>query len=179
MATTLTAPGWLLPCDHQARLLTSPSARLPSHPWTRYLRLAHGQLVGGGGFVGAPLRGEVEIGYFTLPGWQQLGHGQATAATLLAIARVADAQLTVTATTVRMPGSAAETSPSGRILQRLGFGPPLPAHDAEAGLVWHWAAGPLKPVLKPARKPALKPTLSSANTSPPAPERTSPCPVPP
>lgn len=189
--TTPTAPGWLLPCDSQARLLTGPPAgtsvgtsagasvgtsagapaRPPISPWACYLRLAHGQIVGGGGFAAAPAQGRVEMGYFTLPGWQHQGHGQATAAALLAIARAADAGLTVTATTVRTPGSSADASPSGRILLRLGFGPAVPAQDADAGPVWHWAAKPLNA--------ARKPTHRCGPAPPSTPARTSPCPVPP
>lgn len=152
-AAAPTAAGWLLPCDSQARLLSSPYRK----PWARYLRLAHGQIVGGGGFAAAPAHGKVEIGYFTLPGWQQLGHGQATAAALLAIVRAVDAQLTVTATTLRTPGSAAASSPSGRILQQLGFGPPVPAQDADAGPVWHWAATPRNTALNTPPAPPAQP----------------------
>ena len=174
MAATPTTPGWLLPCDSQARLLVnapcgrhvSQNSRPHTTPWTGYLRFAHGQLVGGGGFAAAPVHGRVEIGYFTLPGWQRQGHGLATAAALLAVARAADARLTVTATTVRQAGTAADASPSGRILQNLGFGPAVPAQDTDASPVWHWAAGPLKPTFKPARHPAPNPAPNPAQ--PPA-----------
>lgn len=191
MATTPTTPGWLLPCDNQARLLTGPSAHPsahpsarpparqhagpPANPWTRYLRFAQGHLVGGGGFAAAPRRGQVEIGYFTLPGWQQQGHGLAIAAALLAIARAADARLTVIATTMRQQGSAADASPSGRILQRLGFGPAVPARDADAGPVWHWAAEPANTARN--SPPAQLPTTTPTHHATPA--RTRPCPAPP
>ena len=131
----------LVPCDASARPLAQP----PHTPWTGYLSLAAGRWVGGGGFAAPPRDGEVEIGYFTLPAWQRRGHGRHTAAALLAIARSADPRLTVIAHTERRAdgtGQAADDSASARILQSLGFGAAVAAHDAEAGPVWRWAAPP-------------------------------------
>jgi ribosomal-protein-alanine N-acetyltransferase len=128
----------LLACDAQARPLLSA----PGSPWTGYLCLADGRLVGGGGFAAPPQDGEVEIGYFTLPGWQRLGHGRRTAAALLAIARSADPGLTVIAHTLRSAGETVDVSASARILWSLGFGVAATANDVHAGPVWRWAAPP-------------------------------------
>ena len=127
----------LLPCDAQARPLAKAGT-----PWTGYLSLADGRLVGGGGFAAAPRDGEVEIGYFTLPGWQRRGHGRRTAAALLAIARKTDSRLTVIAHTARSTTDEADDSASARILRSLGFGGALAMQDAEAGPVWRWTAPP-------------------------------------
>ncbi len=128
----------LLPCDARAR----PLAQAPGTPWTGYLSLADGRLVGGGGFAALPRDGEVEIGYFTLPGWQRQGHGRRTAAALMDIARSADPRLTVVAHTARSAPTEADGSASARILRSLGFGAALPMQDAEAGPVWRWTAPP-------------------------------------
>jgi RimJ/RimL family protein N-acetyltransferase len=128
----------LLPCDARAHPLPRP----PSSPWTAYLSLADGRLVGGGGFAAAPRDGAVEIGYFTLPDSQCRGHGRRTAAALLAIARGADPGLTVLALTARSAGQDVDASASARILRSLGFSPAQAVHDADAGPVWRWTAAP-------------------------------------
>ena len=127
--------GWaLVPCDAQARPLALP----PNSPWCRYLTLAGTEWVGGGGFAGPPVSGRVEIGYFSLPEQQRMGHGRRTAAELLRIAHQADPGLIVTAHTQREAGISPGLSPSARILRSLGFGPPRAAHERALGAVWRW-----------------------------------------
>ena len=144
LATAIT----LWPCDAQAR----PLAAAPPTPWTRYLAWADGQVVGGGGFTGPPRHGRVEIGYFTLPGQQRQGHGRRTANALLALARAADAGLTVIAHTRHAPLQGrcnTDAAASACILQSLGFGPPRPARNPRVGPVWRWALPPDRPDRRP------------------------------
>ena len=151
LATAIT----LWPCDAQAR----PLAAAPPTPWTRYLAWADGQVVGGGGFVGPPRRGRVEIGYFTLPSHQRQGHGRRIASTLLALAWAADAGLTVIAHTRHAPlqdRRNTDVAASARILQSLGFGPPRPGRDSPVGPEWRWALPPTRPDRQP-HAPTINP----------------------
>jgi len=101
-------------------------------PWTGYLSVFDGEVVGGSGFVGPPALNRVEIAYFTLPEHEGRGHAKRTAATLVAIARAASPGIEVYAKT------APEEGPSPAILKRLGFQRIGTAVDHEIGEAWAW-----------------------------------------
>ena len=111
--------------DHHDRVGFHP-------PWIGYLALEGGEVVGGGGFVGPPEGGRVEIAYFTRPERQSQGYATRTAAALIAIAREAEPGLAIWAKTLPEPG------PSPSVLARLGFVRDGVAIDHEIGEAWAW-----------------------------------------
>ena len=101
-------------------------------PWIGYLAVLGETVVGGGGFVGPPELGRVEIAYFTLPEQEGRGHAGRTAAALVEVARAALPGIEVYAKT------APENGPSPAILRRLGFKLIGTAIDHEIGVAWAW-----------------------------------------
>jgi ribosomal-protein-alanine N-acetyltransferase len=90
-----------------------------------------GALVGFGGFKGAPVDGEVELGYAVAPARQ--GRGIATAVVHELLDRAARADVTtVTAHTLGEPNA------STAVLVKCGFEHTADVTDAELGTVWRW-----------------------------------------
>lgn len=88
-------------------------------------------VVGFGGFKGAPVGGEVEIGYSIAPDHRRRGHATSAVAQLVARAQ-ARGVTRVTAHTL------AEESASTRILSRAGFAMIEVVPDEDLGTVWRW-----------------------------------------
>ncbi len=101
-------------------------------PWLGYLAAQDGQWVGTCGFVGPPVRGEVEIAYFSFPGHEGRGVATAMAHALLALAAGAGYQDAIVAHT--LPHAGASTA----LLTRLGFECLGEWPHPEDGLVWKW-----------------------------------------
>lgn len=101
-------------------------------PWTCYLALRYGTVVGTCGFKGAPKAGEVEIAYHTFPAHEGRGVATAMAEALVRLAFVTDPSVRVTAQT------RPTNTTSSRILQRLGFIRTADGHDDEIGPVHCW-----------------------------------------
>jgi [ribosomal protein S5]-alanine N-acetyltransferase len=88
-------------------------------------------VVGFGGYKGAPVNGEVEIGYSVAPEHRRRGHASSAVAQLVARAVARGVRL-VSAHTL------AEENPSTRILTRAGFAMTEVVPDEELGTVWRW-----------------------------------------
>lgn len=101
-------------------------------PWLGYLALSDGHVVGSCGFKSPPVSGEVEIAYFTFPGFEGHGIASAMARELMALAGASEPRITVTAQTLREPGA------STRILEKLGFRLRGDVVHPEDGEVWEW-----------------------------------------
>jgi RimJ/RimL family protein N-acetyltransferase len=101
-------------------------------PWIGYISLCDDVPVGGGGFVGPPEGGRVEIAYHTLPEHQSRGYATRTAASLIAIARETWPEIHIYAKTLP------EWGPSGALLARLGFQRIGTTIDHEIGEAWAW-----------------------------------------
>ena len=113
------------------------SPRPPDTPpaWPGYLFVspAIGALVGNGGFTGPPdAAGVVEIGYEIAPAYR--GRGLATEAVreMLAVAFADGAVRAVRAHTL------AETTASGRVLEKAGMRFVTEVDGDEGGAVWRW-----------------------------------------
>ncbi len=104
----------------------------PMPPWRAYVAAADGRLIGTCAFKAPPANGEVEIAYFTFPGYEGRGYGRAMAASLLDLALAAPGIGQVSAHTLPEP------SASTAILERLGFTRDGVGHDPEAGETWRW-----------------------------------------
>ncbi len=124
----------LVPIIVGTKALYARTGHVP--PWISYLSAVGGEVVGGGAFVGAPERGEVEIAYFTLPGHEGRGHASRTAAALVAQARAAAPEIGLWAKTLP------EANASTRILARLGFHRDGTVQDDEIGTAWRWYLSP-------------------------------------
>jgi len=109
--------------------------RLTTHPhesdWWMHFFFVNGLLVGSGGFVGQPRRGQVEIGYEIAPGFRRRHYGTGAAAALVAKAFESDEVRAVIAHTLP------DENPSTKVLERLGF-----ANEGEVKeqgqKVWRW-----------------------------------------
>jgi [ribosomal protein S5]-alanine N-acetyltransferase len=101
-------------------------------PWTGYVAIASGEVVGVGAFVGPPKAGRVEIAYFTLPEHEGKGFATQTARHLVDIARTSPIPVEIVAKT--MP----EANASTRILERLGFDMVGVETDDDIGEAWGW-----------------------------------------
>ena len=101
-------------------------------PWVSYVAVNDGRAVGGGAFVGPPRENRVEIAYFTVAELEGHGYATRTAIELVAIARSANPEITITAFTLR------ENNASTKILRRLGLKLFGDAQDPDAGAVWEW-----------------------------------------
>ncbi|GAA2913723.1 hypothetical protein GCM10010517_80290 [Streptosporangium fragile] len=102
--------------------------------WWMYFFLdsASGDLVGSGGYKGAPVDGAVEIGYEIAPGFRRRGLGGAAADALVARAFQHGEVTRVTAHT--LAGDAA----SGGVLRNAGFSVDARIEDPEHGAVERW-----------------------------------------
>jgi RimJ/RimL family protein N-acetyltransferase len=116
-------------------LLKAAYASGTGHTWGS-LFFVHPQLrtlVGFGGFKGPPSSDAVvEIGYAIAPAFQ--GQGLATDAVAQMLLR-AFAHPGVRAVDAHTLG---HVNPSTRVLEKAGFRRIGEAHDADAGVVWHW-----------------------------------------
>jgi RimJ/RimL family protein N-acetyltransferase len=107
--------------------------RSPQDPWGTHLFFddADGALVGFGGWKGAPVDGEAELGYAISPARQ--GRGLATAVVAVLLDQARDAGLvTVLAHTL------GEENASTAVLRANGFRRGEDVDDAELGSVWRW-----------------------------------------
>jgi tRNA-binding protein len=101
-------------------------------PWIGYLAELDGKFVGTCGYKFPPRNGQVEIAYFTLPGFEGRGIATQMARQLIDLGRKADSSILITAQT--LPENNASTS----ILRKLGFSRTGWADDHEVGRVWEW-----------------------------------------
>jgi GNAT superfamily N-acetyltransferase len=116
------------------KLPTMPDADAPLH-WGGYLvaDAATCAVVGSCAFKGAPSAdGQVEIAYFTYPGYEGRGYATAMAATLVALASAAREVSAVIAHTLP------ESNASTRILEKNGFQFACEITDPDDGQVWRW-----------------------------------------
>ena len=88
-------------------------------------------VVGFGGYKGAPVDGEVEIGYSIAPAHRRRGHATSAVEQLVSRAAARGVRLVVAHTL-------AEENPSTRILTRAGFTMTEEVPDEELGRVWRW-----------------------------------------
>jgi len=116
-------------CDKTAELYK----RAGSYPpWTGFLVLENNMVVGTCAFRSPPQNGQVEIAYFTFPGFEGRGFATQMARHLIKIARATEPRITVFALTLP------ETSASNRILQKLGFRFAGATRDEDGLEVWRW-----------------------------------------
>ncbi len=103
-------------------------------PWGTHLIFEDGALVGFGGFKGAPVDGEVEVGYAVAPDRQ--GRGIATTGTWWMVDRARDAGVPLV-----VAHTLPEANTSTAVLHRCGFvhtaDLPDPDGDIDGG-VWRW-----------------------------------------
>ena len=121
---------------HRSRARTpwSRARAEPSSPWGTHLFFddaTEGALVGFGGWKGAPVDGQAELGYAVAPARQ--GEGIATAAVreLVGRARQAGVQTVVAHT---LGSESASTS----VLRRCGFTRVAVLEEPPDGTVWRW-----------------------------------------
>jgi ribosomal-protein-alanine N-acetyltransferase len=105
-------------------------------PWTGYVALRDGAVVGTCAFKTAPRDDRVEIAYYTMPSHEGEGVATAMAHELIEIARSERPDITVTAQTLP------EENASTAILRKLGFAHAGMLHTAEDGDVWDWHLHP-------------------------------------
>jgi RimJ/RimL family protein N-acetyltransferase len=103
-------------------------------PWCGYLALTpEKEIVGTCAFKGPPdERGEVELAWFTFPGYEGRGHGKQMASRLVALGRTHAPQAVLTAHTLP------ETGPSTRICEHAGFSFAGEVELPDDGPVWRW-----------------------------------------
>lgn len=105
-----------------------------SLPWTGYLaQTPDRDVVGICAFKGAPDGNrEVELAWFTFPGYERRGHGTSMASYLVSLAAESDAGVTLIAITEP------EAGPSAKICERVGFACEGVVELPEDGPVWRW-----------------------------------------
>ena len=103
-------------------------------PWVGYIAVFDGDAVGGGAFVGPPVKNHVEVAYYTLPEQEGKGYASQTASALVKMARAANPSIVLTAKTLP------EKNASTAILEKLGFKCVGETSDDEIGLAWLWNA---------------------------------------
>ncbi|MBC8134800.1 MAG: GNAT family N-acetyltransferase [Fibrella sp.] len=103
-----------------------------SSPWTGYLAVRDGEVVGTCGFKSPPVNNTVEISYFTFQPFENQGIATDMARMLLAIAHRAGPEFAVVA------HSLPEENASAAILRKVGFTNMGMVEDPEDGPVWHW-----------------------------------------
>lgn len=101
-------------------------------PWIGYLAVEDGLYVGTCAFKTPPRDNEVEIAYFTFPGFEGRGIATRMASELIKIARNQIPSLTIMAQT--LPGQNA----SNKILKKLGFVYSSEVDHPDDGKVWEW-----------------------------------------
>lgn len=116
-------------CDAYDRLYASNGF---NPPWIGYFALENETIVGTCGFKSAPVKGRVEIAYFSFPGNEGRGIATAMAQELIEITRKQSTEIAVTAQTLR------EENASTSILKKLGFQWIGTIDSPEDGPVWEW-----------------------------------------
>lgn len=110
--------------------------RLMTHPheaeWWMHYFLVNGLIVGSGGYVGQPSRGEVEIGYEIAPGFRRRRYATAAAEALVAKAFDSGKVLRVIAHTL------AREDPANRVLELAGFARVGEVKDPRGVALWKW-----------------------------------------
>ncbi len=111
--------------------------RLTTHPqegeWWMHFFLVNGLLVGSGGYVGPPRKGEVEIGYEIAGEFRNRGYAAEAVRGFVNFA-LSDANVrAVVAHTL------AEKNASNSVLARVGFKCVAELANDEVGRVWRWA----------------------------------------
>ena len=102
-------------------------------PWIGYFATLDGhEMIGCGGYKGAPRNGTIEIAYGTFKKYEGHGIGTEICRQLVWLALQTNPALQITART--LPGNNAST----RILKRNGFEYTGIVYDAEDGDVWEW-----------------------------------------
>jgi RimJ/RimL family protein N-acetyltransferase len=103
-------------------------------PWAGYLaQTAERDIVGICAFKGAPdANREVELAWFTFPGYERRGHGTNMARYLVSVATGADPGVRLVAITEP------EAGPSAKICERVGFACEGVVELPEEGPVWRW-----------------------------------------
>ncbi|MBC7805239.1 MAG: GNAT family N-acetyltransferase [Akkermansiaceae bacterium] len=104
-------------------------------PWTGYLAVRDGEVVGICGFKSPPIDGTVEISYFTFQQFENQGIATDMARMLLGIAHRAAPEFRVIA------HSLAEENASAAILRKAGFTDAGIVEDPEDGPVRRWLLG--------------------------------------
>jgi len=103
-------------------------------PWIGYLAVEGNEFIGGCGFTGPPVAGEVEIAYFTFPGNEGPGVATQMARELLRISRQTAIQAGIRLIAHTLP----EEGPSTSILRKIGFHLDGEIAHPEDGAVWKW-----------------------------------------
>ncbi len=103
-------------------------------PWIGYLAMEGNKVVGSCGFAGPPEEGEVEIAYFTFPGFEGRGVATQMAKELLVTCRPAARVVGVQFIAHTLPTE----GPSTSILRKLGFSNQGVIQHPEDGAVWKW-----------------------------------------
>ena len=103
-------------------------------PWSGYLAQTPGRdIVGICAFKGAPDESrEVELAWFTFPGYERRGHGTDMAKHLVSLALQSDAGVRLIAITEP------EAGPSAKICERVGFTCEGVVELPDEGPVWRW-----------------------------------------
>jgi len=105
-------------------------------PWVGYLVVEGGNCVGTCGFTSPPVKGVVEIAYFTFPDFEKRGWATQMAQSLILIARESDPSVGIIAHTLM------EENASTHILKKLGFAFTGEVDHPEDGRIWEWRHGP-------------------------------------
>jgi RimJ/RimL family protein N-acetyltransferase len=102
-------------------------------PWTGYLFLANGALVGNGGFVGPPdQEGAVEIGYEIAPDYRNQGHATRAVRQLIELAFRSGASRII-AHSLALPNA------SNAVMTKAGMRLIATCSHPEVGLTWRYA----------------------------------------
>lgn len=104
-------------------------------PWIGYFVEKNGELVGNAAFKGAPVGNTVEIAYAVFETHQNQGIGTEICHQLVALARITDPGVKITARTLP------EKNFSTRILEKNNFQLRGIVLDPEDGEVWEWVVG--------------------------------------
>lgn len=101
-------------------------------PWTGYLAVRDGEVVGTCGFKSPPRNNTVEISYFTFQPFENQGIATDMARLMLGIAHRTAPEFDVIA------HSLPEENASAAILRKVGFKNQGVVEDPDDGEVWHW-----------------------------------------
>lgn len=101
-------------------------------PWVGYFVIRKNEVVGVGGFTGAPRNGEVEVAYGTNPLYEGQGVATFACGQLVKLAKETDPLIIITAKT------APEQNASTTILTKKGFVYSELTQDHEIGEAWLW-----------------------------------------
>jgi len=112
-------------------------------PWIGYYARKDNQLVGTGGFKGAPFKGRVEIAYGTFDRFRRQGVGTELCAKLVELSLKTDPTVLITARTLPQKNF------STRILEKNDFEWLGTVQDIDDGEVWEWVLRCLPASRKP------------------------------